>query len=117
MCSSDLVSWPSFAVSPTPAWSERTGGRPWSPSSLATIRRLSSNVWSPWLFDAGWLCGERLRRLDLGDRQGIDIEGREVRFMGKLGDYEDVCLALSDKKAQDIVVLNLGGAGTLADVL
>ena len=36
--------------------------------------------------------------------------------MGKLGDYEDVCLALSDKKAQDIVVLNLGDAGTLADV-
>ena len=25
--------------------------------------------------------------------------------MGKLGDYEDVCSALSDKKAQDIVVL------------
>ena len=28
--------------------------------------------------------------------------------MGKLGDYEDVCSALSDKKAQDIVVLDLG---------
>ena len=36
--------------------------------------------------------------------------------MGKLGDYEDVCSALSDKKAQDIVVLDLGDAGTLADV-
>ena len=36
--------------------------------------------------------------------------------MGKLGDYEDVCLALSDKKAQDVVVLDLGDAGTLADV-
>ena len=36
--------------------------------------------------------------------------------MGKLGDYEDVCSALSDKKAQDIVVLDLGDAGALADV-
>ena len=36
--------------------------------------------------------------------------------MEKNVDYEDVCSALSDKKAQDIVVLDLGDAGTLADV-
>ncbi len=36
--------------------------------------------------------------------------------MGKIDGYEDVCAALADKKAQDIVVLNLGDAGTLADV-
>lgn len=36
--------------------------------------------------------------------------------MGRLGEYEDICSALSDKRAQDIVVLDLGDAGTLADV-
>ena len=36
--------------------------------------------------------------------------------MGKIKDYEDICSALSDKKAQDIIVLELGAAGTLADV-
>lgn len=36
--------------------------------------------------------------------------------MGKLEDYQDICSVLSEKKAQDIVVLNLGDAGTLADV-
>ena len=36
--------------------------------------------------------------------------------MAGLGDYDDICSALSDKKAQDIVLLNLGDAGALADV-
>lgn len=36
--------------------------------------------------------------------------------MEKIGDYDDVCSALADKKGQDIVVLNLGEAGTLSDV-
>lgn len=36
--------------------------------------------------------------------------------MGRLNDYDDVCSALADKRAQDIAVLDLGEAGTLSDV-